>query len=82
MALLGGCASETDPGPHAPDCLVSLWLDAGCSLEGTSSPTNPIRETIAWWNEHTVGEVQKEMEDLYELAIQGTSGYEDECFGK
>jgi len=76
------CGSSYSYGPHSMDCLLDLWLEAGCSHDGGSSPSNELQDHIDWWNDRTVGQVRADMELYYEYSMNGNTGYNARCFGK
>ena len=76
-----GSCGPSDSGPHSTDCLNSLWLDAGCQLTGSQSPSGLSEDEFAWWRGRKVGEVQEEMAMYYEQAMNGDTDFIAGCFG-
>jgi len=47
-----GC--EFYRGPHSLDCLKSIWLEVGCTLEGESSPGKLSRQLLNYLTTSTL----------------------------
>ena len=65
------------------DCLKKWWTDAGCSLDGISSPENN-EENVNWWNELSGQAVKNVMASYFKgatepLALGGNDP--EKCFG-
>ena len=68
------------PGPHPMSCLIAWWQDAGCSLNGSASPT--VNDgNIEYWNAIMVRSVKADMLLYFRWATNGREDYDLKCFG-
>ena len=73
------CFKTSGPGPHPIACLTAWWIETGCSVLGTASPTtNP---SLVYWQERDVQAVKDDMAVYFRYASDGISVYIAKCYG-
>jgi len=51
-------------GPHTQQCLSALWKKAGCSVKGSSAPSQPGHDN-SWWNSRSWQSVLADMKTYF-----------------
>ena len=71
------CFKTSGPGPYSMSCLTSWWLEAGCLIDGHSSPT---RNTNDYWHGQSVATVKYDMSLYVQLSVN-SDYYLVRCYG-
>ncbi|XP_078487546.1 uncharacterized protein LOC144745386 [Ciona intestinalis] len=68
-------------GPHAIDCLITIWKEVGCKVKGLRYPGNLTTADVNALKNMDIRDVRSNMEGVKSAADGGNDDHQLNCYG-